>query len=67
MSENNIGAAARLPDPGPCTAKAHHWNRGHFFCNCTVQETRDGDCTGWKVASRLSDAEIAALICGGAP
>lgn len=64
MTTTNIGASARLPDPGPCTDKAHHWNRGNAACNCGgAARSR---CSGWAVKSKLSDAEIAAL-CGVRP
>lgn len=64
MSENNVGAAARLGSPGPCTNKAHCWDDGNQQCNCG-EERRFGSL-GWRVASKLTDAEIAALITGGA-
>lgn len=60
MSDNNIGAAARLGSPGPCTPKAHCWDDGNRRCNCGEEE-RTGRY-GWRVASRLTDAEILALI-----
>jgi hypothetical protein len=58
---DNIGAAARLQSPGQCTAKAHHFDAGNRTCNCGGL-TRGGSCTGWSIRSKLTSAEIEALI-----
>jgi hypothetical protein len=50
-------------DPGPCTPTAHCWARGSAVCQCG-RSTRDGDCHGWKVASRLTDEQIHDAITG---
>lgn len=49
--------ADRVPDPGPCTNRAHCFNRGARVCNCG-DATRAGVCSGWAVRSRLSGVEI---------
>ncbi len=59
-----IPPSRRVPEPGPCTAMAHCWNSGAAVCNCGGA-TRDGDCRGWRVASRLTDAEIVDRLLGG--
>lgn len=65
MSETgNIGAAARLGGPGPCTPRAHCWDDGNLWCNCG--QAPRAERAGWRVASKLTNAEIAALI-GGRP
>jgi hypothetical protein len=57
---SNIGAAARLGSPGPCTPKAHCWDDGKILCNCGEASRDRSD--GWRVASKLTNAEIAALL-----
>lgn len=54
-------AANTLPDPGPCTPKAHCFARRRAICECGGA-TRQGSLAGWKVASRLTSDEIMAAL-----
>lgn len=60
---DRIPPSARVPEPGPCTPFAHHWVSGSAVCQCG-EATREGDCTGWKTASRLTGAQIYEAVTG---
>ncbi len=54
-------AANTLPDPGPCSTKAHCFARTRAVCECGGS-TRQGSVVGWMVASRLTGDEIMAAL-----
>lgn len=53
----------RVGDPGPCTPMAHCWASGSAICQCG-EATREGNCLGWRVASRLTDEQIRDAVAG---
>lgn len=58
-----IPPSAHVTEPGPCTPMAHHWASGSSMCQCG-EATREGDCRGWRVESRLTDAQIQEAVTG---
>jgi hypothetical protein len=58
-----IPPSERVGDPGSCTLLAHSWVSGSATCRCG-EAIRDGDCRGWRVASRLTGDQIYEAVTG---